>query len=189
VPDQPHREQLDAEILDCVAELIGRVMALGESLAERLRIPAPFLKALHVLGQPMAMKDLGKRMHCDPSFVTVVADMLEKRGLARREAHVGDRRIKNLVLTADGLALKHRIESELAARMPWSRALTEPEREQLLALIRKMLAAEYWSDTAAAQSAAPAAATYAPARAGSPPLPGEVDDPLSAAVGTAASAS
>ena len=111
-------------------------------MAQRLSVPGFFIKALHTLECPMAMKDLGKRMHCDPSFVTMVADMLEKRGLARREAHPGDRRVKNLILTGDGLALKHRIESELAARMPWSRVLSQDEREQLLILIRKMLVAE-----------------------------------------------
>jgi DNA-binding MarR family transcriptional regulator len=90
----------------------------------------------------MAMKELGKRMHCDPSFVTSVADMLEKRGLARREAHPGDRRIKNLVLTGDGTCLKERVEAELTARMPWNRGLNDDERAQLLALIRKMLSAD-----------------------------------------------
>ena len=90
----------------------------------------------------MAMKELGKRMHCDPSFVTLVADMLEKRGLARREPHPADRRVKNLVLTSDGEALKQQVEAEITARMPWNRALNDSERAQLLALIRKMLSAD-----------------------------------------------
>jgi len=88
------------------------------------------------------MKDLGKRMHCDPSFVTLVADMLEKRGLARREPHPADRRVKNVVLTEDGVALKQRLEAEITARMPWNRALSADERSQLLALIRKMLSTD-----------------------------------------------
>ena len=70
----------------------------------------------------MAMKELGRRMHCDPSFVTVIADGLEQRGLARREAHPGDRRIKNLVLTDEGTELRQRLQRELAAEMPWSRS-------------------------------------------------------------------
>src|SRR5215472_1519354 len=102
----------------------------------------PFVKALHILDSPLAMKELGKRMHCDASFVTLVADMLEKRGLARREPHPADRRVKNLVLTEDGIELKHKIEAELTARMPWNKALTCDERTQLLALIRKMLSAD-----------------------------------------------
>ena len=83
--DRTRREQLNAEILESVSELIGRVIGHGEQLAQKLCIPIPFIKALHTMECPMAMKDLGKRMRCDPSFVTLVADMLEKRGLARRE--------------------------------------------------------------------------------------------------------
>src|SRR5580700_6602244 len=139
--DQSRREQLNAEILECVSELIGRVLRHGEQLAQGLGIPAPFIKALHTMDCPMAMKELGKRMHCDPSFVTLMADMLEKRGLARREPHPADRRVKNLVLTDDGEALKQRVEAELSAEMPWNQALNTEERAQLLALIRKMLAA------------------------------------------------
>lgn len=135
-------EQLDAQIVEGLGELIGRIVAHGERLARDLGIPSYFIKALHTLNCPMAMKDLGQRMHCDPSFVTVVADMLEKRGLARREAHPGDRRVKNLVLTDAGITLKQRVESELATRMPWSRALSVSEREQLLALIRRMISAD-----------------------------------------------
>jgi DNA-binding MarR family transcriptional regulator len=161
-------EQLDAEILGCLAELIGQVVAYGEKIAQRFSFPSFFIKALHTLDCPMAMKELGRRMHCDPSFVTVIADGLEKRGLARREAHPGDRRIKNLVLTDEGVELRQRVERELAARMPWSRVLDRNEREQLLALLRKM-----------------ASADNAVVPDGEPPYPlaptGEVDDAVSAA--------
>jgi MarR family transcriptional regulator, organic hydroperoxide resistance regulator len=129
------------EVAGCFFELIGNIIGQAEQLAHRLNIPTPFLKVLQALDCPMPMKELGKRMHCDPSFVTLVADTLEKRGLARREPHPADRRVKNIVLTSDGEALKHRVETELAARMPWNRALDESERAQLLALIRKMLSA------------------------------------------------
>jgi MarR family transcriptional regulator, organic hydroperoxide resistance regulator len=141
VPDQITPEQQTAEIAGCFFELIGRIVGQAEQVAQGLGIPGPFIKALHSLECPMAMKELGKRMHCDPSFVTLVTDMLEKRGLARREPHAVDRRVKNVVLTDDGLALRHKVEAEVTARMPWNSALSEDERIQLLALIRKMLAA------------------------------------------------
>ncbi|HMG62193.1 MAG TPA: MarR family transcriptional regulator [Streptosporangiaceae bacterium] len=139
--DQPSRGQLNAQIEECVFELTGRMLGQVERIAQRLAVPAVFIKALHTLDAPMAMKDLGKRMHCDPSFVTAIADMLEKRGLARRAAHPGDRRVKHLILTGEGCDLKQRLEAELSARMPWSTGLTDAERVQLLALIRKMLTA------------------------------------------------
>jgi MarR family transcriptional regulator, organic hydroperoxide resistance regulator len=144
VTTQPVDEQQSQnwEVADCCFELMGRIIRQGEALAQELGVPMPFVKALHILDSPLAMKELGRRMHCDASFVTLVADMLEKRGLARREPHPADRRVKNLVLTGDGLALKHKIETEITARMPWNQALTCDERSQLLALIRKMLSTE-----------------------------------------------
>jgi DNA-binding MarR family transcriptional regulator len=142
VQGKSRTDELNAEIQECVFELTGRIIEHAERLAHRLAVPGICIKVLHMLDAPMAMKDLGKRMHCDPSFVTAIADMLEKRGLARREAHPGDRRIKNLILTGDGRDLKQHMEAELTARMPWSRGLNDDERAQLLALIRKMLSAD-----------------------------------------------
>lgn len=142
MPDQPGAAQQSSDVADCFFELIGNIVGQAEQLAQRLNVPAPFIKALHTLDCPMAMKELGKRMHCDPSFVTLLADMLEKRGLARREPHPADRRVKNLVLTQQGEALKSQVEAEITARMPWNWALNDSERAQLLALIRKMLSAE-----------------------------------------------
>jgi MarR family transcriptional regulator, organic hydroperoxide resistance regulator len=137
--NQAKRDQLNLDILASMSELVGRFIEQGDQLARKLGIPAPFIKALHSMDCPMAMKDLGKRMNCDPSFVTLVADMLEKRGLARREPHPADRRVKNLVLTDDGLGMRRKVETEIAARMPWSRALDDNECAQLLGLVRKML--------------------------------------------------
>jgi hypothetical protein len=68
---------LNVEILDCMAELLASMLTRAEEVAQRNGVPIFFLKALHRLDCPMAMKDLGMRMRCDPSFVTNVADQLE----------------------------------------------------------------------------------------------------------------
>jgi MarR family transcriptional regulator, organic hydroperoxide resistance regulator len=194
VQGKKRTDQLNAEIQECVIELTARVFGHAERLAQRLAVPTICMKALTTLDKPMAMKELGKRMHCDPSFVTSVADMLEKRGLARREAHPDDRRIKNLVLTGTGSKLKRRLEAELSARMPWSCGLTDDEREQLLALIRKMLRAdaqatdsepgtcpladiEIPAEAALPVAAAPSTTTEAESSQPEPPA-GEVDNTL-----------
>jgi len=129
---------LDLEILDAVAGLFGRLVAEGEALAKSLGIPVFVIKALHMLDTPLAMKDLGQRMHCDPSFITSIADTLEKYGLAAREADPGDRRVKRLVLTPAGADLKGRIEDEVLSHTPWRQSLTREQRESLLALVRTM---------------------------------------------------
>src|SRR4029077_11510777 len=83
---------LDLEILDGVAGLVARLVTEGEALAKNAGIPAFVIKWLHLRDSPLAMKDLGRRLHCDPSFVTGIADMLEQRGLAARESDPGDPR-------------------------------------------------------------------------------------------------
>ena len=133
--------ELNAELLDAFAELIGRFLGEGEKIAERLGVPVFAVKAMHWLGGGMPMKELGRRLRCDPSFVTSIADALEKRGLAKREPSPTDRRIKNLVLTPAGIEFRSRIEQEMLASMPWCTALDRHERETLLVLIRKLITA------------------------------------------------
>ncbi|HUY52815.1 MAG TPA: MarR family transcriptional regulator [Streptosporangiaceae bacterium] len=131
-------DQLDLELLDALVGLFARLLAEGEQMAKEFAVPSFFMKALHLIDGPLAMKELGQRMHCDPSFVTGIADMLEKRGLAIRESDPGDRRVKRLVLTSAGLEMKHRVEQEMLARTPWRKALTPEERASLIAVIHKM---------------------------------------------------
>ena len=96
--------------------------------------------ALFKLDAPMTMKELGQRMGCDPSFITTIADALEKHGLARREPSLRDRRSKNIVLTPEGVTVRDRLFArELMTRAPWCTALDTGERRCLLGLMRKML--------------------------------------------------
>ena len=127
-------DKLDHDILDAMIKLFRQILAQSERLAERYGVPLFCVKALHILDTSMAMKELGQRMGCDPSFVTAIADTLEKRGLAKREASAADRRVKNLVLSTDGIELKGLMEAEMLASMPWSRALDTAERETFLSL-------------------------------------------------------
>jgi DNA-binding MarR family transcriptional regulator len=85
------------------------------------------------------MKELGQRMGCDPSFITTIADALEKHGLARREPSLRDRRSKTMVLTPEGVSVRDRICAELMSRAPWCTTLDTSERCCLLGLLRKML--------------------------------------------------
>lgn len=144
--------KLDQEILDALAGLLTQMLAQAANVAESFAVPVFCAKALHLLDASMAMKELGRRMGCDPSFVTAIADTLEKRGLATREPSAADRRIKNLVLSAEGLQVKQRLEAELLSRMPWTQVLDVTERECFLDLIRKM------TDTEASATSPPPAA-------------------------------
>jgi DNA-binding MarR family transcriptional regulator len=134
--------ELDKEIFDAMAALIGQILTLGEAISEQFGVPMFCVKALHILDASMPMKELGQRMRCDPSFVTAIADALEQRGLATREPNTSDRRVKNLVLSTEGHEVKRQMEKDLMGRMPWSRAFDTADRETFLGLLRKLTAAD-----------------------------------------------
>ena len=130
---------LDRDILDALTTLVKRAGTVGHSIAGGFGIAPHDLLAMFKLEGGLAMKELAQRMGCDASFVTAIADKLEKCGFIRREPGQRDRRVKNLLLTPEGTAAKERMVAELAAKMPWSYALDDSERVCLLALLRKML--------------------------------------------------
>lgn len=144
---------LNRDILDSLTTLVKQAGTVGHSIADGFGIAPHDLLALFKLEGGLAMKELAQRMGCDASFVTAIADTLEKRGFIRREPSQRDRRIKNLMLTSEGMTAKERLMAQLAAKMPWCYALDEAERRCFLGLLRKML------DTPAPESTATAGAT------------------------------
>jgi DNA-binding MarR family transcriptional regulator len=135
VPD----DQLDQQISDVFTDLIKHAHDLGQKVATQNGLTGSDAMALFKLEAPMTMKELGLRMGCDPSFITTIADALERHGLARREPSLTDRRSKNIVLTPEGETVRSRLCGELMAQAPWCTTLDTSERRCLLGLLRKML--------------------------------------------------
>jgi len=142
-PDAARAEEsapaLNRDILDSLTALVKRAGTAGQSIAASFAIAPHDLLAMFKLEGGLPMKELAQRMGCDASFVTAIADTLERRGFLRREASQRDRRIKHLVLTPNGLAAKERLMAQLAAKMPWCYALNDEERRCFLGLLRKMV--------------------------------------------------
>ena len=132
-------DQLNQQISDTLPELFKHFHELGQRIATEFGMNGSDAIALLKLDAPMTMKELGQRMACDPSFVTSIADALEKHGLARREPSLRDRRSKNIVLTPEGEAVRERLYREILSQAPWCTALDTGERRCLLGLMRKML--------------------------------------------------
>ena len=65
-------------------------------------------------GEPLPMRTLARKLCCDASNVTGIVDRLEERGLVRRDAAPGDRRVKMLVVTSNGLEVRRRIVRRLS---------------------------------------------------------------------------
>ena len=131
-------EKLNNQVMDELIELLKHMGNLGQSIGGGFGLSGSDAMALHKIDGPISMKELSLRIGCDASFVTVIADSLEKHGMARREPSQRDRRSKNIVLTEHGIAVRDEITREVTARMPWCNALDTNERQCFLELLRKM---------------------------------------------------
>ena len=82
--------------------------------------------------------ELAKRLGCDNSYVTSLMDALEERGLAVRQQHPTDRRVKMIELTERGHALAKR--AQLADTTPpvFFAVLSKTEIVTLGKLLRKL---------------------------------------------------
>ena len=90
--------------------------------------------------KPMAMNVLADTLTCDASNVTGVVDKLEARGLISRQAAEGDRRIKMLVVTEKGCAVRGKLFDEAANPPPVIAGLPHELRERLSGVLRAVLA-------------------------------------------------
>jgi len=130
---------LNRDILDALTTLVKQAGSVGQAIADGFGLAPHDLLAMFKLEGGLAMKELAQRMGCDASFITTIADNLEKRGFLHREPGQRDRRVKYLMLTEEGLAAKERMLSQFAEKMPWGYALSQEERRCFLTLVRKMI--------------------------------------------------
>ena len=132
---------VNRDILDALTSLIKVVGEVAQQIATEFDIAPHDLLAMFKMDSVLTMKELAQHMGCDASFITSVADTLERRGYVRREPSQRDRRVKNLVFTEEGIAAKERMMRELAEKMPWSYALDDSERHCFLRLLKKAVGA------------------------------------------------
>jgi MarR family transcriptional regulator, organic hydroperoxide resistance regulator len=96
--------------------------------------------ALRMLGSgPRKMSDLAHALFCDNSNVTGIVDRLEERGLVRREAAEGDRRVKLLVLTEEGEWMRKQITERMAEPPPAIASLSEKDQRTLRDILERAL--------------------------------------------------
>jgi MarR family transcriptional regulator, organic hydroperoxide resistance regulator len=113
----------------------GRLLAVAQEfgLAPQQAIAIKHLEP----GKPLTMSELAQRLHCDNSNVTGIADRLEAAGLAERRPHPSDRRVKTLVLTERGTAIRGAYDARLGLVPPELQALSDEDAEQLLDIMRR----------------------------------------------------
>ena len=135
-------EAPDRQVWELLVDLcMSRVRQRFLDTVTELGLSFPQAHALKVLrpGDPIAMRELAGGLHCDPSNITGIVDRLGDRGLVERGSAPGDRRVKTLMLTEEGAALRMRLLDRLSEPPPGLGKLPVDEQRQLRDLLRRAL--------------------------------------------------
>jgi MarR family transcriptional regulator, organic hydroperoxide resistance regulator len=114
------------------------------TLAREFELSPPGLVALRSLDpdEPLPMSELASCLHLDNSTVTGIVDRLEERGLVERRTGAHDRRVKMLVVTEAGAAVRTRIVERFAAVPTPLTKLSRKDQIALRDILRRALAAD-----------------------------------------------
>jgi DNA-binding MarR family transcriptional regulator len=132
-------EGLVGEIVELVFRLGGRLRSHFEDRCGEFELSPPQAMALSQLDRPMPMRQLAQGLKCDASNITAIVDRLEERGLVERQVDSADRRIKKLVVTAKGEALRRRMRERVFDGVPVVAGLTAQQQGQLRDLLRTVV--------------------------------------------------
>jgi MarR family transcriptional regulator, organic hydroperoxide resistance regulator len=123
------------------------------AMSQEFELAPQQMIALRMLGAgPRKMSELAQALFCDNSNVTGIVDRLEERGLVRREAAEGDRRVKLLVLTKEGDRMRAEITKRMAEPPPPIASLSEKDQRALRDILKR--AVEDVSETEVAEALA-----------------------------------
>src|SRR3954465_11325893 len=123
------------------------------AMAQEFDLAPQQMIALRMLGAgPRKMSELAQALFCDNSNVTGIVDRLEERGLVRREAAEGDRRVKLLVLSKEGERMRVEITRRMAEPPAPIAALSEKDQRALRDILQR--AVESITDAEAAEALA-----------------------------------
>jgi DNA-binding MarR family transcriptional regulator len=115
-------------------------MAACHQITQETGLPLAPQRALLVLpiDEAITMRELARRLGCDNSYVTSLVDALETRGLADRQPHPTDRRVKVIVLTNEGQQLARRVQlADTTPPIAFSK-LSSREMTTLVELLSKL---------------------------------------------------
>jgi len=132
------REQLSRDVL---RHLMGVMHAMKDhvaTLAAAFDLTPSQLAALSHLDEPCSQRELAESLHFDASNITDIVDRLETRGLVVRTVDPHDRRVRRIMRTPEGEALRRKALDDALATAPTVAPLTESDQRTLCELLGKI---------------------------------------------------
>jgi DNA-binding MarR family transcriptional regulator len=135
----PGADDLAREVVTLAGRLASRMWAHHQARVAEFDLSQPEAKALLNLepDRCLSMRELSAALHANPSNVTVAVGRLEARGLLGRQG-ADDRRVRGVLLTPAGAALRRRLEARLADDSPAVRGLSPDERGTLRDMLLRL---------------------------------------------------
>ncbi len=135
------------DYLALVLDVDLRLLAIADRLrqhwashAAALGLTAAQVKVLLRLapGEAITMRKLARQLDYDASNLTTLVDRLAVRGALERQEDPGDRRVKALVLTAEGQRLRDQFWHNLVTDAGPLTPLLEPDLRALTRLLARL---------------------------------------------------
>jgi MarR family transcriptional regulator, lower aerobic nicotinate degradation pathway regulator len=137
----------DAPVSEFAGQLFFRLWRVSHTRAaialETVGLTPALFALLNVIGarDGAIQQELGAALGIDPSTMVSLIDQLESAGLAKRRPRPGDRRAREVAITAEGRRLLKRARRMVSeAEDELLRGLTGEERRELVTLLRRALA-------------------------------------------------
>jgi len=140
-PDAPGVDPHAACAVEAFFTLFARMHGYYARVCESFDLTPHLGTMLRGLAEPTPMRGLARCLHMDASNLTGLVDRLEDRGLVRRRPDPGDRRVRQLVLTDEGIRLRQMLNARLMSDPPLLAGLDEDQRRQLGELLTRSAAA------------------------------------------------
>ena len=145
---RPRSARGEIEARDVVQHVLGLTTDIRElvvRLGDEEGLNPSLLQALQYLpiSEPCSQRELAECMRMDASSVTDLVNRLESTGHVRRTVDPDDRRIRRIVLTNAGQALRNEIFERIVVESPLN-GLTRAEQRQLRDLLAKVVEPLEW---------------------------------------------
>jgi DNA-binding MarR family transcriptional regulator len=137
-----HRSAAASEVWALLLQVFSAERRRLPAVAAELGLPEAQCQVLQLLDPqaPVAMCRIAEALDCDPSNITGIVDRLQARGLVERRSDPRDRRVKKLVLTAEGRDRRKRLLERLDEPPSEIQSLSPAEQEGLCAILKRALA-------------------------------------------------
>ncbi|HEX9506264.1 MAG TPA: MarR family transcriptional regulator [Acidimicrobiia bacterium] len=134
-----HAQDVSAELAELVFGLMHAIKGHVVKKLAQLDLTPSQADALRNLEQPCSQRELAQCLHFDASNITDIADRLEARGLIERRIDPQDRRVRRLMLTSQGTAIRDELFGGFLQDAPFFQTLTATEQAALHDLLGKMV--------------------------------------------------